>query len=97
MSDPEQASRTGAQRDREAQAAVRAYNRGSWLRFVTVLVPVPLIVVTFRLHLVDWHYYILGGAFLIVAMAMYLLDERAAARRDAVLKAVNDDRPAPSE
>lgn len=78
----------------EARAAVRAYNRGSWLRFAMTFVPVPLLVVTGRLWFVDWHYYILGGAFLVVALAMYELDSRAADKRDSALKAAREARAA---
>ena len=42
-------------------------------------------VVLFRLHLVAWHYYILGGAFIVIAGLMYSLDSRAADRRDKAL------------
>ena len=76
----------------EARAAVRAYNRGSWLRFSMTFVPVPLLVLIGRLHFVDWHYYILGGAFLVVAFAMYELDSRAADKRDRALKAAREAR-----
>lgn len=74
-------------RQRQARAAVRAYNRASWIRFALVFVPVPLIVVTFRLYLEAWHYYILGGAFIFFAGLLYVLDDRAATRREAALKA----------
>ncbi len=75
------------QRQKEARAAVQAYNRASWIRFALVFVPVPLIVVTFRLHLEAWHYYVLGGAFIFCAGLLYVLDDRAATRREAALKA----------
>lgn len=68
-----------------ARAAVRAYGRASWLRFAATFIPVPLVVVLFRLHLVAWHYYILGGAFIVIAGLMYALDSRAADRRDKAL------------
>ncbi|TAJ32406.1 MAG: hypothetical protein EPO67_11600 [Reyranella sp.] len=78
----------------EARAAVRTYNRGTWLRFSMTFVPVPLLVVAGRLYFVDWHYYVLGGAFLVVALAMYELDSRAAGRRDKALKAAKEARTA---
>ena len=74
-------------RQRQAKAAVRIYNRGSWIRFVLVFVPVPLVVVTFRLYLEAWHYYVLGGAFIFFAGLLYVLDDRAATRREAALTA----------
>lgn len=74
-----------------AREAVRAYGRASWLRFAATFIPVPLVVVLFRLHLVAWHYYVLGGAFIVIAGLMYALDSRAADRRD---KAVADAKTA---
>jgi hypothetical protein len=52
-----------------------------------VFVPVPLVVVTLRLHLEGWHYYVLGGAFIFFAGLLYVLDDRAADRREAALQA----------
>lgn len=78
----------------EARAAVRAYGRASWIRFAATFIPVPLVVVLFRLHLVDWHYYILGGTFIAIAMLMYALDTRAAERRDRALAAAKEARAA---
>lgn len=74
-------------RQRQARAAVRTYNRASWIRFALVFIPVPLVVVTFRLYLEAWHYYILGGAFIFCAGVLYVLDDRAADRREAALEA----------
>jgi len=81
-------------RQRQARAAVRIYNRGSWIRFALLFIPVPLVVVTFRLYLEAWHYYILGGAFLFFAALLYVLDDRAATRREAALKAAKVARTA---
>jgi hypothetical protein len=75
------------ERQKQARAAVRAYNRASWIRFAAVFIPVPLVVVTFRLYLEAWHYYVLGGAFIFLAGLLYTLDDRAAMRREAALKA----------
>lgn len=75
-----------------ARSAVRTYNRASWLRFAATFIPVPLIVVTGRLYFAAWHYYVLGGAFFAVALAMYALDTRAAEKRDRALKAARDAR-----
>lgn len=74
-------------RQRQARAVVRTYNRGSWIRFSLVFIPVPLVVVIFRLYLEAWHYYVLGGAFIFFAGLLYVLDDRAATRREAALKA----------
>jgi hypothetical protein len=77
--------------------AVRTYNRGSWIRFALVFIPVPLVVVIFRLYLEAWHYYILGGAFIFFAGLLYVLDDRAATRREATLKAAKVARTAYQE
>ena len=71
---------------------MRAYNRGSWIRFASIFVPVPLVVVSLRLYLEAWHYYVLGGGFIVVAMVMYALDERASGRREAALAAARESR-----
>jgi hypothetical protein len=89
--------RTMWERRKQARAAVRTYNRGSWIRFMLVFVPVPLLVVTFRLHLEAWHYYILGSAFIFFAGLLYVLDDRAADRREAALKAARIARAAYEE
>jgi hypothetical protein len=81
-------------RQQQARAEVRTYNRGSWIRFALMFIPVPLIVVTFRLYLEAWHYYILGGAFIFFAGLLYTLDDRAATRREASLKAAKAARAA---
>jgi hypothetical protein len=82
------------ERQRQARAAVRTYNRGSWIRFMLVFVPVPLVVVTFRLHLEAWHYYVLGGVFIFFAGLLHVLDDRAAGRREAASKAARTARAA---
>ncbi len=73
---------------------MRAYGRASWIRFAATFIPVPLVVVVFRLYLVAWHYYVLGGAFIVIAMLMYALDSRAATRRDRALAAAKEARSA---
>lgn len=82
------------ERQKQARAAVRIYNRRSWIRFMLVFVPVPLVVVTFRLYLEAWHYYVLGGAFIFCAGLLYALDDRAADRREAALLAARTARAA---
>ena len=84
-------------RQGQAREAVRLYNRGSWIRFALVFIPVPLVVVTFRLYLEAWHYYILGGAFIFFAGLLYVLDDRAATRREAALEAARAARTAYQE
>jgi len=84
-------------RRKQARAAVRAYNRASWIRFSALFIPVPLVVVTFRLYLEAWHYYVLGGAFIFFAAVLYVLDDRAADRREAALEAARIARAAYQE
>lgn len=84
-------------RRKQARAAVRIYNRASWIRFAAVFIPVPLVVVTFRLYLEAWHYYVLGGAFIFCAGLLYVLDDRAAGRREAALKVAKVARAAYQE
>ena len=82
------------ERQKQAREAVRNYNRASWIRFAAVFIPVPLVVVTFRLCLEAWHYYILGGAFIFFAGLLYVLDDRAVDRRKAALEAAKVARTA---
>lgn len=84
-------------RQKQARAEVRTYNRGSWIRFSLMFIPVPLVVVIFRLYLEAWHYYVLGGAFLFFACLLYALDDRAVTRREASLKAAKAARVAYQE
>ena len=84
------------ERQKQAREAVRSYNRASWIRFAAVFIPVPLVVVTFRLCLEAWHYYILGGAFIFFAGLLYVLDDRAVDRRKAALEAAKMARTASS-
>ena len=81
-------------RQREARAAVQTYNRGWWIRFALVFVPVPMVVVTFRLYLEAWHYYILGGTFIFLAGLLFVLDDRAVTQREAAVKAAKVARAA---
>jgi len=69
------------------EAAERAYNRGSWIRFVLAFFPVPLFLVLFRLQIDAWVYYVAGAAYVGFGVLLYVMDGRARARRDAVLQA----------
>ncbi len=71
----------------EADAAVRTYNRETWVRFALVFFPVPFVVLLLRLYMEAWHYYI-AGAFLIASAALLVaLDGAAAAKRDRAVDA----------
>ena len=78
----------------KAEAATRAYNRATWVRFVLVFFPVPFIVVIFRLYLEAWHYYVVGGLFIISVAMLVALDGSAAAKRDDSLQAAESARQA---
>ena len=39
-----------------AEALTRAYNRTTWIRFLLVFIPVPFVVLLFRLYLDAWGY-----------------------------------------
>jgi len=86
--------RQAFERQAKARGAVRAYNRATWMRFAAVFIPVPLVVVLFRLHLDAWHYYILGGAFIVIAVLMYALDGAAVTKRDNAIEAAKAARTA---
>ena len=72
----------------EAEAAHRAYNRGSWIRFVLAFFPVPFFLVLFRLNIEAWAYYAAGAAYVGFGILLYVLDGRARARRDAIVNRV---------
>jgi hypothetical protein len=75
-----------------ADAAVRRYNRTTWIRFTITFLPVPLIVVILRLEVDAWVYYIYGAAIVILTLSMYLLDGAARDRRDAAVRAAEQAR-----
>ena len=81
----------------KAEAATRAYDRATWIRFVLVFFPVPLIVVLFRLYLEAWHYYVAGALFIIFAAVLFALDGAAAAKRDDSVQAAESARKAYEE
>lgn len=75
---------------RQAQAAARAYSRSSWVKYTIAIAAVPMIVLYFRLRMEAWHYYVAGAAFVIVALAMALLDQIAAEKRDKLVAAAEE-------
>ena len=81
-----------AELDARADAAVRHYNRTTWIRFTITFLPVPLIVVILRLQVDAWAYYIYGAAVVVLTLAMYLLDGAARDRRDAAIRAAEQAR-----
>ena len=79
---------------RTADAASRRYERWAWIGYAIVFVPIPFFVALFRLHLEGWHYYIVGGAFLAVMIAMYVVDVAKVAKRDEAIEAARRAREA---
>lgn len=89
--DPVEALRSrAAALEQRAQVTTRAYNRGTWIRFALVFIPVPLAVVLFRLHLEPWGYYVAGPAFFVSAAVLFMLDSAASTRRDEAVRAAEE-------
>lgn len=78
--------------EQRARAITRAYNRGTWIRFAFVFIPVPLAVVLFRLHLEPWGYYVAGPAFFVSAAVLFMLDSAACRKRDAAIREAEEGR-----
>ena len=73
---------------RKADAATQTYDRTAWIRYGAIWVPIPFVVLLFRLHMQVWHYYVAGALFLAVALVMYAMDLAAVAKRDKAIQAV---------
>ena len=73
---------------READAATETYERTAWIKYVAIFVPIPFVVLLFRLQMDAWHYYVAGVLFIAVALAMYALDLAAVAKRDKAIAAI---------
>ena len=65
-----------------ADAAARGYERSTWLRFVGVFFPIPLVVVLLRLEVDAWMYYVWGALILGLGGLLYVVDTRASGRVD---------------
>lgn len=74
-------------RKADADAAIRTYDRETWVRLTLVFFPVPFVVVLLRLHMPAWGYYIAGAVLVVSAAMLVALDGRAAARRDLAVRA----------
>ncbi len=73
---------------READAAIQTYDRTAWIRYGTIWIPIPFVVLLFKLDMQVWHYYVAGALFLAVALVMYAMDLAAVAKRDKAIQAV---------
>ena len=74
---------------REAEAATRRYDRLAWIRYVALWVPIPLMVLAFKLRMEVWHYYVVGAVFVAVAAVIYAIDMAAVAARDRAIEAAD--------
>jgi hypothetical protein len=72
---------------RKADAATQAYDRTAWIRYFAIFVPIPFVVLLFKLQMQVWHYYLAGALFVAVALAMYAIDLAAVAKRDKAIQA----------
>ena len=77
-----------------AEALTRAYNRVTWIRFLLVFIPVPFVVLLFRLYLDAWGYYAAGALFIVAAAVLFSLDSAASAKCDAATQAAASARKA---
>jgi hypothetical protein len=81
----------------KAEAMTRAYNRSTWIRFLLVFIPVPFVVLLFRLYLDAWGYYAAGAAFIVAGAVLFSLDSAASAKCDAATRAAERARKALDE
>jgi hypothetical protein len=70
----------------KADAATQTYDRTAWIRYAAIFVPIPFVVLLFRLHMQAWHYYVAGGLFLAVMFVVYAIDLAAVAKRDQAIQ-----------
>lgn len=70
-----------------ADAAIRTYDRKTWVRLALVFFPVPFVVVLLRLHIEAWGYYVAGGLLVASAALLVVLDGAASAKRDRAVHA----------
>jgi len=66
----------------EADALTRAYRRKTWWRFTLVFFPIPFVLVLLRLDIEAWHYFLFGGAYLLLSALLYVWDSRESDRCD---------------
>ena len=79
--------RHAADLTRKADAATQSYDRAAWIMYGAIWVPIPFVLLLFRLHLQVWHYYVAGALFLAVALVLYAMDLAAVAKRDKAIQA----------
>ena len=87
VDDLEPLQRHAADLTRKADAATRTYDRAAWIRYGAIWIPIPFVLLLFRLDLQVWHYYLAGALFLAVGLALYAMDLVAVAKRDQAIQA----------
>ena len=80
-----------------AEALTRAYNRATWIRFLLVFIPVPFVVLLFRLYLDAWGYYVAGALFIVCGAVLFSLDSAASAKCEVASRAAENARKALEE
>jgi len=78
--------RNALELQRKAEVATQAYERTAWMRYTAIWIPIPFVVLLFRLHMDTWHYYLAGGMFIAVGAAIYAMDFAAVAKRDKAIE-----------
>jgi hypothetical protein len=71
----------------EADAATQTYDRTAWIRYAAIWIPIPFLVLLFRVHMQAWHYYVAGALFVVVSLVMYVVDLAAVEKRDETVEA----------
>lgn len=94
MSERDTLRRRAVELEAAADAAIRRYDRTTWIRFTAVFFPVPLVLVALRLRVDAWAYYVAGALIVLAAAAMYWLDGIARARRDDAIRLADAARKA---
>lgn len=72
---------------RKAEAATQSYERTAWIAYAAIFVPIPLVLLLFRLHMQAWHLYVAGALFVAVMFVVYAMDAAAVAKRDMAIQA----------
>jgi hypothetical protein len=71
---------------RNADAAIRDYERTAWITYGAIFVPIPFAVLPLRFHLEAWGYYVAGALFMAVPVLGYAIDLVAVAKRDRIVQ-----------
>jgi hypothetical protein len=86
--------RHAADLTRAAQTATHKYERKAWIHYTAFFLPIPFLVLLFRLHMQAWHYCVAWGLFLGGGVVIYAVDFVAAEKRDRAIQASDRAREA---